>query len=142
LRDNPHLVGEAWAELRDSAADAGAPWDEAGTPRTLAAELVAWIGPAADIGGPLQRLTTAEEQDRYAAAPQPVASDLRADADAIRAALTRDKSRTRRLLILLLPTSTLRILRAKVTRVADGIDWLERAPSSALAKLRTRIRAV
>jgi transglutaminase-like putative cysteine protease len=136
LRDNPNLVAEAWAELRDSAADAGAPWDEAGTPRTLAAALMTWTGSTSDVDAALRRLTTAEERDRYAATPPPVTGDLRADTEAVRTALVHDKSRTRRLLILLLPTSTMRILRAKISRLADAIDYLERAPGRAIARLR------
>lgn len=140
LRDDPNLVAVAWAELRDSVADAGGPWDEAGTPRTLAASLVTWIGPSAGIDEPLRRLTRAEEQDRYAATPLPVGGDLRADTEAVRAALVRDKSRTRKLLMLVVPASTMRQIRVKLTRIADAIDYLERAPGRALGGLRTLVR--
>jgi hypothetical protein len=140
LREDFGAIDAAWAELRDTAIDVGAPWDDAGTPRTLAAALVDWSAPADGVRQSLATLTRAEEEDRYAATPRPVNADLRRETENVRAALVRDRSRGSRLLVVALPRSTRLMLRAKLSRVADGIDWLERAPGSGWRRLARSMR--
>ncbi len=140
LREDFGAIDAAWAELRDSAIDIGAPWDDAGTPRTLAAALVGWTGPADGVEQSLATLTRAEEQDRYAATPRPITADLRRETETVRAALARDHSRRARLLVVVLPRSTRMMLRSRLSLVADRIEWLERAPSSAARQLNRRLR--
>lgn len=138
LADHPEAIGLAWAELRDSAIDAQAPWDDAGTPRTLAAALIDWAGPDAAITEPLRRLTVVEEHDRYAASPRPVEGSLRADTEAVTTAFRRDVSRGQRLRRAMFPASTMRMIRARLTVLADLVDRLERVPGQVIGQVRLR----
>jgi transglutaminase-like putative cysteine protease/uncharacterized membrane protein YhaH (DUF805 family) len=111
-----HAVPAAWAELRDSAIDAGAPWTEGTSPRQVAAALSGWFrrakGAPADseVFSSLARLAHAEEQERYAAEPGPVPPTLAADLRVLRAAMRRQSSTTRWIRSTLLPPSTIRSL--------------------------------
>jgi transglutaminase-like putative cysteine protease len=140
LRADPAAVGAAWAELRDSAIDVGAPWNDAGTPRTLAAALTVWAGADGGIREPLEALRAAEEQDRYAPSRPAVTTDLRRDTEAVRAALVRGWNRRRRLLVVLLPRSTRELLRNRLARAADVVQRLDEAPGLLLARARRRLR--
>lgn len=112
-----HSVPAAWAELRDSAIDAGAPWTDGTSPRQLAAALAGWLrGGRAPVDGSaalpaLARLTRAEEQQRYAATPGAVPESLAADIRLLRAAIRRRRSTAWVLRSALLPASTLGYLK-------------------------------
>jgi transglutaminase-like putative cysteine protease len=97
-------VEDAWAELRDSALDVGAPWSDSRTPRQAVAGLVVdqhLSGAAADAA---IRLGRAVERARYA--PTPADTTLVTDDVAtVRAALLQRLDRSRRARITLAPAS-------------------------------------
>jgi hypothetical protein len=111
-----HSVPAAWAELRDSAIDAGAPWTDGTSPRQVAVALGGWLrGSRATPTDPgvfsaLSRLARAEEQQRYAAVPGAVPGSLAADVRALRAAMRRHTPIGRWIRSTLLPPSTIRAL--------------------------------
>ena len=96
----------AWAELRDSALDSGAPWADSVSPRQAATTLAALIR-ATEAAEPLAQLTHAEEVDRYANRPGAAASSLAADLREVRRALRARRSRRQAVRAALLPPSTL-----------------------------------
>jgi transglutaminase-like putative cysteine protease len=112
----------AWAELRDSAIDAGAPWTDGTSPRQAAAVLSRWLGSRVDVSQPLARLTRAEEVDRYAAAPGSAATSLPADVRELRRALRLRRTRRQAVRAALLPPSTMGRFRARRARVSEAID--------------------
>jgi hypothetical protein len=101
----------AWAELRDSAIDAGAGWADGTSSRQAAAALLRWLGPDLDIAEPLARLTHAEELDRYAERTEAAAVSPSADLHAVRSALRQRRSRRQMFRTWLLPPSTMARLR-------------------------------
>lgn len=110
-----HWVPAAWAELRDSAIDAGAPWPDDTSPRQAAAALTRWLRsgrtPTAGEALPaLARIARAEEEHRYAAHPSAVPESLSADVRLLRTAFRRRRTRAQALRATLLPPSTLRYL--------------------------------
>jgi hypothetical protein len=112
----------AWAELRDSAIDAGAPWSDGASPRQAATALAGWLGAALDVSEPLARLTHAEEVDRYAEHPAGAPASLPADLRALRGALRRRRDRRQGVRALLLPPSTLGRFNARWSRIAQTLD--------------------
>ncbi|HWA66355.1 MAG TPA: DUF3488 and transglutaminase-like domain-containing protein [Mycobacteriales bacterium] len=113
-------IPAAWAELRDTAIDAGAPWSEGTSPRQVATALSGWLrsGRPADADSrvlpALARLTRAEEQQRYAAIPAPAPASLAADVRLLRTAMRRQSSRARWIRAALLPPSTIRALSGRL----------------------------
>jgi hypothetical protein len=109
-----HSVPAAWAELRDSAIDAGAPWSEGTSPRQLASALGGWFRSSrstsmdAGVFSALSRLARAEEQQRYAADPGQPPRSLGADVRLLRAAMRRQATTGRSIRSALLPPSTIR----------------------------------
>lgn len=114
LMRGANAVPATWAELRDSAIDAGAPWTDGTSPRQIAAGIGRWLRgggatpPDSGVLHALARITRAEEEQRYAAEPGPVPPSLPADLRMIRAALRRRRSRGMALRAALLPPSTIR----------------------------------
>ncbi len=132
--------GAAWAELRDSAIDAGGPWDDDRSPRQSTYALGHWLLAAGDVRAALGRLTRAEEEHRYSATPNGTSPSLATDLRTIRTALRHRQSRRRTVRTLLLPPST---VRAISTWWADAIDTLDdRGPSRLRApSLSRRLRS-
>jgi transglutaminase-like putative cysteine protease len=116
------VPGAAWAELRDSAIDAGGPWDDDRSPRQSAYALGQWLVAAGDVRAALGRLTRAEEEHRYSAAPDGRSTSLAADLRAIRIALRHRQSRRRTARSLLLPPSTMRALATWWSGAIDTLD--------------------
>ncbi|HVX69299.1 MAG TPA: DUF3488 and transglutaminase-like domain-containing protein [Mycobacteriales bacterium] len=114
--------GAAWAELRDSAIDAGAPWDDGRSPRQSAYALGQWLGAASELRSALGRLTRAEEEDRYSAHPTAGNGSPAADLRAIRAALRHRQGGRRSVRAILMPPSTMRRLSTWWSAMADSID--------------------
>jgi hypothetical protein len=96
----------AWAELRDSAIDAGAPWTDGASPRQAAAVLSRWLGSKVDVAQPLARLTHAE------------AADVRE----LRRVLRLRRTRWQAVRAALLPPSTMGRFRARRARLSEAID--------------------
>lgn len=138
----------AWAELRDTAIDVRAPWDDGHTPRQLAATLGASL--SRDDAGPndnaadseardaLNRLASEEERSRYARTVSPDGSDPSRDVAVVRAALRANRSRRQRLTATILPRSTTAIGRSYLTRVGTAKDRMARSVSQLLGRVRVR----
>lgn len=112
----------AWAELRDSAIDAGGPWDDDRSPRQSAYALGHWLVASADVRSALGRITRAEEQHRYAAQPDGVPGSLATDLRSIRHALRGRRSRRRTLRAVMLPPSTMRAVSLWWSAALDSLD--------------------
>lgn len=125
-RDPATAAEAAWADLREDCADLGYRWPVAATPRQVAAALCRRAPLAGAEAAALQRLTLAVERARYAHHPGAPAAGLRTDAATVRRALRHGTGRRRRLLALLHPASTGRLLRAGGARVGDLLDGLDR----------------
>ncbi|HEX3898584.1 MAG TPA: DUF3488 and transglutaminase-like domain-containing protein [Mycobacteriales bacterium] len=116
-----HSVPAAWAELRDSAIDVGAPWTEGTSPRQVATALNGWFtnvqaSPTdSSVHAALIRLARAEERERYAADPGPFSATLAADLRVLRTAMRRQASTSRWIRSALLPPSTIRSLTGRVS---------------------------
>jgi hypothetical protein len=106
----------AWAELRDSAIDAGAPWSDGLSPRQAATRLAAWLGPDVDASEPLARLTNAEEASRYAASRDAAPASLPHDLHSLRVALRARRGRRQGLRAAMLPPSTMARLTSRRAR--------------------------
>jgi transglutaminase-like putative cysteine protease len=142
-------IPAAWAELRDSAVDAGAPWDDGASPRGAIRSLHRWLadvrtgqpGSTAPLEEALRRLASAEERDRYAPQRPDAGRTLRHDVDTVRSALRRSQPATARVWAVVLPRSTrLRIQRStnRGFDVAGGIvQWLEALPGIVVRRART-----
>jgi transglutaminase-like putative cysteine protease len=123
----------AWAELRDTAVDVGAPWVDGRSPRQCTELLTTWIDSPAPIQGRLLRLMHAVELRRYAADGVAAPASIRDDLTAIRAALRGQLPLRRRLLTPLLPRSTRQVISGVWTRMLD------RAMSRPFAGTRTLV---
>lgn len=126
----------AWAELRDSAIDAGGPWDDDRSPRQSAYALGHWLTAAADVRAALGRLTRAEEEHRYAATPNGAAVSLAADVRAVRLALRHRRSRRRTLRSVLLPPSTMRAASVWWSGAIETLDDVRPRRSRSTTSLR------
>jgi hypothetical protein len=111
----------AWAELRDTAIDAGAPWDDERSPRQSAYAFGRWLDAPADVRGALGRLTRAEEEHRYSAAATEVPSSLAGDVRTVRLAVRTRQSHRRAMRAWLLPPSTLRMVSGRWVAALDGL---------------------
>jgi transglutaminase-like putative cysteine protease len=114
--------GAAWAELRDSTIDAGGPWDDHRSPRQSAYSVGQWLTAPTEVRSALGRLTRAEEEHRYAAAPNGAAASLAADLRTVRTALRQRGSRRRKVRSLIIPPSTMRAVSTWWSTMADSLD--------------------
>jgi len=122
LHGSAPVPAAAWAEIRDSAIDAGGPWDDERSPRQSAFALGQWLGASSEVRSALVRLTRAEEEHRYSATPGVAFTSLAADVKAIRMALRRRQSRRQGVRALLVPPSTVRWAASWWAGVADNLD--------------------
>ena len=112
----------AWAELRDSAIDAGAPWEDDRSPRQSAYALGHWLVASSEVRAALGRLTRSEEEHRYSASPNGASAQLATDVRNVRTALRERQGRRRRMRALLLPPSTMRRISSRWSAMADTLD--------------------
>ncbi|PZF79157.1 transglutaminase TgpA family protein, partial [Jiangella anatolica] len=142
--DDPRASAEAaWADLRETARDAGLPWDPAATPRATGRRLATAASLDDDERDLLNHLVGAVEQARYARRAEPVEA-LRADTDLVRRSIGRSASVGRRVVAFLLPTRLRDSAGEANRRLVDGFAWLDDAgerlrASAASAALRRRL---
>ena len=127
----------AWAELHDTLIDHGYDWDPADPPRRGAARLVAARHLVGEPVHALDRVAGAVERARYAPEMSPV-GDLRADVDAVRAALSDGAGRWERWRARLLPRSTRAVSTALSEKTADALDAVDGAMARVTLRLRLR----
>lgn len=122
----PSLAGTAWRELRDDLADYGMASRDSETPRAVARRIGTTLSldPAAQQA--LDRIARAEEQARYAPAPQASAS-LRQDVNTVRHAIAAEADATMRWRARLMPQSTLKPARIAVQNALDVFGWMDAA---------------
>jgi transglutaminase-like putative cysteine protease len=143
--NNPvHAAGVAWAELRDTAVDYGAPWDDARSPRQIAATLVDAFGVAAtsssETRASMLRLARCEEEARYARRPGPPATDLRRDVAVVRSAARARRSGPQRLVAVMMPRSTVLLGYRALSRLGDAVERLNRLGAPVRRVLRNPLR--
>jgi hypothetical protein len=133
----------AWAELRDCAIDCAAPWDDDRSPRQIATTLLADLDAIPQVRESMRRLVRCEEQSRYAPVPTAELGDLRSDVLAVSSAVAAPGSKLQRIRVVILPRSTLSVMRRAVTRTIGRWDriWRSRQQRVAAA-VRRRARAV
>ncbi|WP_158602776.1 transglutaminase family protein [Jiangella rhizosphaerae] len=135
--DDPGALAEAaWADLRESARDAGHPWDPAATPRVTGRRLAAAASLDDDDHELLDHLVGAVEQARYARRPAPVEA-LREDTAMVRRSIARSASAGRRVQAFLLPTRLRDSAVEANRRLVDGFDWIDATGE----RLRTSVAA-
>ncbi len=124
--DDAGLADAAWRELTDDLTDHGMACRPSESPRAVARR----IAPALGLDGPsrqaLQRISSAEERARYAAAPEP-SGTLRGDVSTVRQAIAREADRAMRWRARLLPASMLAPARAALYYALDVFGWMDAA---------------
>ncbi len=98
----------AWDEVKDTALDLGYAWPTGVTPRTAITRLLKTAPELQEATAPLERITVAEQQARYAAAVSVDGRSLRSDVVAVRTVMLARASRGQRLRASLLPRSSIR----------------------------------
>lgn len=138
--DDREIAHAAWEETRDTVLDLGLSWRPSDTPRAAARRLAETANLDADAAAALDRLATAEELARYARSPGP-AETLRADARSVRTALFATVDRSARLRALLVPPSSVSMLKDTAAHALDMFARLDHAGARArdrLMSLRSR----
>ncbi|TDD69617.1 hypothetical protein E1262_11715, partial [Jiangella aurantiaca] len=144
--DDPGALAEAaWADLRESARDAGHAWDPAATPRVTGRRLATAASLEDDDQQLLDHLVGAVERARYARQAEPVEA-LREDTDMVRRSVARSASLGRRIQAFLLPTRLRDSAVEANRRLVDGFDWIDATgermrTSVASAAVRRRLPA-
>jgi transglutaminase-like putative cysteine protease len=132
MRTPARAAGAAWEELRATALDLHAPWDEMFSPRQAAAA-IARVMPRdrGELGEALQRVARAEERARYARDPGPVGPELWADVEQVARVLRGRLDPMQRLRYRIFPRSVLLTVRPVFGRAADVLDgadtWMARS---------------
>jgi hypothetical protein len=145
LDDPARGSAAAWAEMRDSAVDLGAPWDDDRSPRQVAATLLAAVDPDKRTREAMMRLVRCEERSRYSSTPEPSGVDTKEAVLAVRRAIAakcRGRQRTRAIVF---PRSTLLAAQAQLAGLARRWHrmrpgWL-RIRSANAARRRVVVRA-
>ena len=133
----------AWAELQDTLVDHGYRWDPSDSPRRGAERLVTARALGSAPAEALARVVAAVQQARYAppaadsTTAAATAEGLDCDVAAVGSALAEGSSRLARLRARLLPRSTDSVRTLVTERLADGLDAVDRAATSA-TRLRLR----
>jgi transglutaminase-like putative cysteine protease len=122
------LAHAAWRELRDDLADYGLACRASESPRAAAARVGAALRLDQPTAEALERIASAEERARYAAAPLH-SPTLRSDSAAIRRALAREADWPVRWRARLLPASMLAPIRPALQHVLDVFGWMDVAGS-------------
>lgn len=132
----------AWAELRDSAIDLGAPWDDDRSPRQIATTLLSALDPAPRTRESMLRLVLCEERSRYAATPDAILATLKRDVLVVRSAAVEKCSGMQRARATLVPRSTLLIAQSALSAAARRWDGFRRVLPGVRAAGRRRARIV
>jgi transglutaminase-like putative cysteine protease len=119
-------AGPAWREFRDDLADYGMASRASETPRAVARRIGTTLSLDAATQQALERIARAEEQARYAAAPQQSPS-LRQDVTTVRRAIAAEADATMRWRARLMPQSTLKPARAALQNALDVFGWMDAA---------------
>jgi hypothetical protein len=133
-------IAAAWAELRDCAVDAGAPWDDGASPRGVVNRLGAWVGRDVSVTDALSRVASAEERDRYAPARPTAERSLRADVEQVRDAMVAPLPRWFRISTVVLPRSVTIRVRRVFSHAADQLQRVETVPGTLARRARARVR--
>jgi transglutaminase-like putative cysteine protease len=141
--DPAHGSAAAWAELRDTAIDLRAPWDDGWTPRQIVTALLGALGSTSETAESLRRLAQCEEESRYAATPKAPETDLRRDVIVVRTAARATRTPLQRAIARVMPRSTLLVAAATAARFGDVLDWINRvgAPIRRARPTRPRLRS-
>jgi hypothetical protein len=126
LGDPGRAPAAAWAELRDSAIDLRAPWDDRRSPRQVATAFLASIGATPGTRESMTRVVRCEERSRYAPVAGAQDDDLRRDVAEVRSALAESRSQRQRILATAMPRSVLQSIRAVGGRLANRAESLNR----------------
>jgi transglutaminase-like putative cysteine protease len=124
--DPVHAAEAAWSDLRDTVRDAGFDWDPSATPRgtgRVIAKAACLDGDSRDL---LTHLVTTTERARYSTTPADF-EGLREDSAMLRRFMLRSQSRGRQIRAALWPAATGDLAMASANRVADGLDWTDKA---------------
>jgi hypothetical protein len=135
--DQRAQVGAAWRELRDTAVDVRAPWDDGRSPRQLATTLTAAVSLDPNQRAALDRLVVAEQEARYAAEPAPLTGDLRSDVEGVRSGLLSNRGHIERWRTRVWPRSVMLAVTRRLSQLADLIGHVEALPGRAHAALRS-----
>jgi transglutaminase-like putative cysteine protease len=127
MEDPERAPTVAWAELRDSAIDLGAPWDDDRSPRQVATNLLSALEATPPTREAMRRLVNCEERSRYAPTPDTACKTLKHDVLVIRSAVLAKCSRTQRARAVILPRSTLLTARSAVSRMTRWWEGYRRA---------------
>jgi transglutaminase-like putative cysteine protease len=125
MTDPLAAASAAWAELRATALDFHAPWDDLRSPRQAAAGIARVLPNDRGACVALTRVALAEEAARYARDPRPEGVELWTDVDRVGAALRARLRTARRWRFRVFPRSLLVAVRPLVWRVADVLDGLD-----------------
>jgi transglutaminase-like putative cysteine protease len=143
MRTPARAAEAAWAELRGTAIDLHAPWDDMFSPRQAATAVTRVMPRDRGLGDALGRIARAEERARYALDPGPAGPELWSDVDRIARALRNRLHPMQRLRYRIFPRSVLLTVRPLVGRAADLLDgadtWLAR--SRRVLRLRPTARS-
>ncbi len=124
--DDAGLADAAWRELQDDLTDYGMACRPSESPRAVARR----IAPALSLDDPsrqaLERIASAEERARYAAAPER-SGTLRRDVSTVRQAIAAEADRVMRWRARLLPASMLAPARAAMYYALDVFGWMDAA---------------
>ncbi|MFC6149170.1 MULTISPECIES: transglutaminaseTgpA domain-containing protein [Mumia] len=121
--DPAAAVEDAWAEVRDTAADFGIGWTEGASPRSATAPLRTRLADDASAVDDLDTLVSAVELLRYAPAYEP--EDLSAVVGRLRTAMAATASRRRRVAAWALPRSVLVPVDRRTTAQEDQVLTLQ-----------------
>jgi transglutaminase-like putative cysteine protease len=122
-------VGEAeaaWADLKDTARDAGFDWDPAATPRQTGTTLATKAKLDVDSNDLLGHVVMTTERARYSTTPDDT-EGLRADSAMLRRSVLRSRPNLQRVGALIWPSATRDAMVTTANRVADGLDWTDAA---------------
>jgi transglutaminase-like putative cysteine protease len=131
MRTPSRAAEAAWEELRATALDLHAPWDEMFSPRQAAAAVARVMPRDRALGDALGRVALAEERARYARDPGPAGPELWADVDRVARVLRSRLEPMQRLRYRIFPRSVLLTVRPVFGRAADVLDgadtWMARS---------------
>jgi hypothetical protein len=142
INDPAHGAAAAWAELRDSMVDLGAPWDDDRSPRQIADTLLSALGGTPQTRESMRRLVQSEERSRYAATPLTARETLKHDVLAIRSATVAKCSPMQRIRSIVLPRSTLLTARSALSGAARRWDGFRRVLPGLRHTARSRAEVV
>lgn len=130
----------AWSDVMTDAYDLGHRFPASDSPRQAVRRLAGLAALPAEPLAALHRLARSEERARYAATMTEVGA-IDDDAAVVSAALFAHAPRAVRIRARLVPPSTVHALSSTIgARVADGLDWLDGARSSAVGALLAPLR--